>query len=148
MDERIEEHLMRLNRYRLQLAELGQVPLEEFKGDDLRRSAAERRLHLAIESCINIGNRLLSLIQLEKPVKTPETYADIFLQLGALGIVTPEFAERLVRMAKFRNRLVHLYWEVDVDTLYRILQENIADFKTFQDIIVNYFNEKAHLSNK
>lgn len=142
MDERIKEHLMRLNRYRLQLAELGQVPLQDFKSDNLRRAAAERTLHLAIESCINIGNRLLSLIQLEKPVDTPETYADIFVQLRALEIVGPEFADRLVKMAKFRNRLVHLYWEVDVDTLYRILQENLSDLIAFQDIIINYFKEK------
>lgn len=142
MDERIKEHLMRLNRYYLQLADLGKASLEEFQSDSMRRAASERTLHLAIETCINIGNRLISLIQFEKPVNAPETYADIFVQLRNLEIINPDFAERLVKMAKFRNRLVHLYWEVDVDTVYQILKENIADFKNFQQIMVDYFNEK------
>lgn len=146
MDERIKEHLMRMNRYHLQLAELGQVSLQEFMGDDMRQAAAERTLHLAIETCINIGNRLLSLVQFEKPVNAPETYADIFIQLRNLGIVDPDFAGRLVKMAKFRNRLVHLYWEVDVETVYKILQENLVDFEKFQQIIVDYFNKKKNPS--
>jgi len=34
-------------------------------------------------------------------------------------------------MAKFRNRLVHLYWEVDDAELYQILRENLSDLDRF-----------------
>lgn len=76
MDERILDHLKRLNQYRLRLLEMKQLTLEEFLEDDMRQAAVERILHLAIESCLNICNRLVSLSQFQKPVETPETYAD------------------------------------------------------------------------
>jgi len=37
----------------------------------------------------------------------------------------------LKAMARFRNRLTHLYWDVDNQTIYRILQDNLEDFALF-----------------
>jgi len=37
----------------------------------------------------------------------PETYADIFIGMKRIGVVVDVFCQRLVKMAKFRNRLVH-----------------------------------------
>jgi uncharacterized protein YutE (UPF0331/DUF86 family) len=109
MDERILDHLKRLNQYYLRLLELKKMPRDDFLKDDLRQAAVERLLHLAIESCLNIGNRLVSLFQFKKPVDTPETYDDVFKALHHLDAVDGEFSRRLVEMAKFRNRLVHAY---------------------------------------
>ena len=50
------------------------------------------------------------------------------------------FSEELRSMAKFRNRLVHLYWEVDDKMLYDILQKRLSDFKTFLNAISKYLN--------
>jgi uncharacterized protein YutE (UPF0331/DUF86 family) len=61
MDERVLDHLKRLNQYRLRLLEMKQLTREEFLKDDVRQAAVERLLHLAIESCLNIGNRIVSL---------------------------------------------------------------------------------------
>jgi uncharacterized protein YutE (UPF0331/DUF86 family) len=144
MDERITEHLKHLHRYLLRLHEMQPLSLEAFKKDNLTRAALERYLHLAIESCLNIGNRMLALAQMEKPVRTPETYADIFNELGHLGVLKdPALTERLVRMAKFRNRLVHMYWDIDEEFLYSILQENIVDLEQFKQAVVDHTNKNA-----
>lgn len=140
MDERIKEHLMHLNRYHLLLCEARKIPYETFMESPIYQASSERFLQLAIESCLNIGNRLISLIQFEKPVKAPETYADIFKTMEDIGIVDSEFSKRLVRMAKFRNRLVHLYWEIDRHTLYQFLQENLDDFVLFRNCVVDFIN--------
>jgi len=34
-------------------------------------------------------------------------------------------------MAKFRNLLVHLYWQVDNKKVYHILKEDIQDLRTY-----------------
>lgn len=34
-------------------------------------------------------------------------------------------------MAKLRNRLVHIYWEVDDALLYKILTLNLVDIERF-----------------
>lgn len=142
MDERIKEHLKRLNRYYLQLTEIRKMAKEDFINDDIKYAAAERILQIIIETCLNIGNRLISLLQFEEPVKTPESYADIFIIMRNLKIIDPEFSERLVDMAKFRNRLVHLYWDIDPEVTYRILHENVDDIKKFQDIVVDFMNKR------
>lgn len=144
MDERIKEHLKHLHRYVLLLKDARQISFEKFQVDPIYRGSSERYLHLAIESCLNIGNRLLALAQLEKPVKTPETYADIFKELYNLGVVRdPDFTERLVLMAKFRNRLVHLYWELNAEIVYQILQDHISDFDQFIKSVVEYLKERG-----
>jgi len=140
MDERIKEHLKRLNQYHLRLSDVRKLEKERFLQDDLYRASSERYLQMAIESCLNIGNRLISLYQFKKPVDTPETYADIFVGMKRLGVVDDIFCQRLVKMAKFRNRLVHLYWEIDKETLYRFVQNDIEDFNLFEQKVVEYLN--------
>jgi len=93
------------------------------------------------ESCLNIGNRLISLYQFKKPVDTPETYADIFIGMKRIGVFDDVFCQRLVKMAKFRNRLVHLYWEIDKETLYCFIQDDLEDFKLFEQKVVEYLNK-------
>ena len=136
MDERIKEHLKQLNKYYLLLSDMRKTDFEKFENDPILQGSSERFLQLAIESCLNIGNRLISLHQFEKPTETPETYADIFVQMKKLGVIDGTFCERLIKMAKFRNRLVHLYWEIERQMIYRIIQDNLDDFKLFQEKVV------------
>ena len=42
-----------------------------------------------------------------------------------------DFLPTARQMVRFRNRLVHLYWEVDDEIVYQILQNNLADFDRF-----------------
>jgi uncharacterized protein YutE (UPF0331/DUF86 family) len=148
MDERVIEHLKYLNKYCLLLAEIKKRDFDDFMKDPMLQGSAERFLQLAIESCLNIGNRILSLYQFVKPTATPETYADIFIQLKTLGVIDKVFCDRLVKMAKFRNRLVHLYWEIDKDNLYEIIQDNLEDFSIFQKNILAYLKDQKEDDKK
>lgn len=138
MDERILEHLKLLNKYLLSLRELSQLSEGEFIKDFKNWASAERFLHLAIESCINIGNRIVSLMQFKKPVQTPETYGDIFIELAKLGSIPHDFVDTMLKMVKFRNRLVHIYWKIEPGQIYKILKENLGDFEKFKNFIVKY----------
>jgi hypothetical protein len=40
----------------------------------------------------------------------------------------------------------HLYWDLDPETTYRILHENIDDLKRFQDVVVDFLNKKVFTS--
>ncbi len=40
-------------------------------------------------------------------------------------------------MVSFRNRVVDLYWEVDENLLYRILQDNLGDFEKYIKYILD-----------
>ena len=58
--------------------------------------------------------------------------------METLGVIDGPFADRLVKMAKFRNRLVHLYWDLDKEMIYQFVQENLEDFKMFEKRVVEY----------
>jgi uncharacterized protein YutE (UPF0331/DUF86 family) len=34
-------------------------------------------------------------------------------------------------MARFRNRLIHIYWDIDNDRIYNLLQEDIGDIEQY-----------------
>ena len=86
---------------------------------------------VAIESAIDVCNHIIS----QNGYRSPEDYADTFRVLHEQGALDGEFTERLREMAKFRNRLTHLYWEVDDKQVYEILQSRLGDFKKFLDNI-------------
>ena len=140
MDERIQEHLKHLNKYYLLLLEAQKIQFDVFMSDPIYQGSTERFLQLAIESCLNIGNRLISLYQFQRPVNTPETYADIFREIQKLGVVDREFETCLIKMARFRNRLVHLYWAIDKEAIYGFIHENLEDFKRFEQMVVAFLN--------
>lgn len=81
-----------------------------------------------------MGNHIIAAMSW----RNPEDYADIFRVLGENGVIPTEFARNMVEMARFRNRLVHLYCELDPKIEYEILQSRLGDFETFARYIVDF----------
>ena len=38
-------------------------------------------------------------------------------------------------IARFRNRLVHMYWDIDYSQIYEILSENLKDLDEFSQVV-------------
>lgn len=70
-------------------------------------------------------------------MRTMQTFYQV---LGEQGAFDKDFIKVLKDMAKFRNRLIQLYWEVDDEQVYEILQSGQDDFKTFLDNIAIFLN--------
>ena len=68
--------------------------------------------------------------------KTPEDYAGCFAVLGEAGILAPDLMERLQRMARFRNLLVHVYWTVDHEQVHALIRQDLGDLRAFAAAIV------------
>ena len=49
------------------------------------------------------------------------------------GYLDTSFGEAMMGMVAFRNRIVHLYWDVDVERLYQYLQEDLPLLRKFRD---------------
>ena len=75
-------------------------------------------------------------------LRKPETYKEVIEILGEEGILPVRFAERFAEAAKFRNILVHMYAEVDVEMVYEILQNNLGDFDEFAKYIARYLEKE------
>jgi uncharacterized protein YutE (UPF0331/DUF86 family) len=99
---------------------------EEFGTNNLYFAAAEHHFRRALEGILTIGTHILSRL----PAKTKD-YQDIIVKLGEHGIVPRDFAERNKKLAGYRNRMVHLYWEVIPKELQDIIREHIDDLDAF-----------------
>ncbi|WP_290724274.1 DUF86 domain-containing protein [Archaeoglobus sp.] len=111
------------------LRELSELPKDEFLSNPHYVASAKYFLIVAIEAATDICNHIIS----RNKLRVPEDYADTFRVMKEAGFFDDEFAERLMRMARFRNRLVHIYWNVDDELIYEILQGDIEDLEEFID---------------
>ncbi|MDY9927294.1 type VII toxin-antitoxin system HepT family RNase toxin [Methanosarcina sp.] len=101
------------------------------------RSAIERNFQLAIECAIDIGEIIISKEGFERP----EDYRSVFLILGKHGVLPKDFAEKFSAAAGFRNFLVHIYENVDLDIIEKYLVENLEDFDTFASYVAEYIEK-------
>jgi uncharacterized protein YutE (UPF0331/DUF86 family) len=109
------------------LTVLSQVDENQFVTDADKVASAKYHFIVAIEVCIDLCNHVISRNRL----RVPEDYGDTFRVMAEAGALSPEFAEELVAMGKFRNRLVHLYWEVDDRQVHQFLCSRLSDFSRF-----------------
>lgn len=89
-------------------------------------------LRCALEAVFDIGSHILSRI----PGAVFGKYKEIASGLGKEGIVPVDFAEdRLEKMAGYRNRLTHFYFEITPQEMYDIIQNRLDDFDNFLSYI-------------
>ena len=69
-------------------------------------------LHLLLISIEAAGSICLHLLA-RAARQSPDSFAACMDGMRGLGVVDDALAARLVRMARFRNLLVHRYWQVD-----------------------------------
>jgi len=110
----------------------------EFAREHVLHAAAERDLQVAIQAALDIGSMILA----EQSATPALSYRDVFLRLAELGVVPHEFAAKMARMAQFRNVLVHLYLEVDLQKVYHYLQHNLDDLDQFCRYVGEYIGSK------
>lgn len=130
---KLKGKLEALHSYQLDLHKLAEFSRDDFTADFMKINSAKYLLQVSVECCLDIGTHVIA----SEHFKTADTYSEIFPILAQNNVITEEFAQRLVRMARFRNRLVHLYWEVENEMIYDILQNNLTDFKEFSSAIAS-----------
>jgi uncharacterized protein YutE (UPF0331/DUF86 family)/predicted nucleotidyltransferase len=137
--DKVLEQLRRLDSDLRKLEEKAQLSEAEYLADSDTRDVVERRLQTATESCLNIGNHLIAVERL--PVA--EDYASVFHSLATGGVISPDMAESMADMARFRNLLVHLYWRVDPAQVHATLPQHIETLRDFSAALAGYLNLSA-----
>ncbi len=115
---------------------LAQLAPDDFARDFTNVESAKYLLQVAIECCLDIAHHIIAT----EGYRTPTDYYDALVVLHENGILPVAFMPTLRQMVSFRNRLVHLYWNVDDALVYRILQDNLGDFDVYIKHILDYQN--------
>jgi len=135
--DKVEGILENLRGYVEKLKHLASLRREEFLSDFTKVESAKHLFQVSVESCIDVSNHIIA----SERFRAPKSYAETFEILAEQGIIEKDFLPTLRQMVQFRNRLVHLYWEVDVEVIHDLLQKNIGDFDTFTSQILRYLSD-------
>ena len=125
--DRLRAKLQDISKSVARLKILRMMDRDSFLADEDSQDIARSRLLIAIEAALNICYHLTA----KKLQQVPDDYAQCFGILGTSGLIPQDLADRLALMARFRNRLVHLYWQVDYDQVYTIFKNNLVDLEEF-----------------
>ena len=123
--EVITKRLQKLDEYISILRTLKRYSYEEFIADPEHYGSVERFLQLALETIADIGNHIISDLELG----VVNWHRDIPAILREKGHITPQMEEKWIRMIGFRNILVHDYLDIDRRAVYDVLQNNLDDFE-------------------
>ena len=135
---RVEDRIDRIRRYQRDLRDFGKISREGFRSNRERQYAVLHAMQNAIEACIEIASHIVSAEQLG----APRDYASLFTALEQNQILTTSIADQMRQMARFRNRIVHLYWDVDLDLVYNYLTQRLGDFDPFLSQIEAYLGAR------
>lgn len=122
------------------LHRLARATKEEFMADTIGFHAAVRLLQVCVEAMLDAAGHIVATEKLG----LPKTYAHSFELLAAGHVIPRDFADRAKQMARFRNRVVHLYDTVDPCEIYNILQSNLGDFEEFIRLIAGRYLTDQH----
>lgn len=115
---------------------IGTLPLDDLDGftaDPRMVAAGESYLRRALEALLDIARHVLA----KGFGRAPAEYAEVARQLGEVGVTSADLTERLVLMARYRNRMVHFYDEVTDGELYDLLTRRLTDIEdVIKEIVI------------
>ena len=127
-----------LEKYLEELESIRNLSKQEFLSDNRNIFSLRYLFQVSIETCINIANHIISRFGLG----IPKEYADVFRILGEKEIIPDDLESKLVQMVRFRNRLVHVYWDIDDEIIFDYLQSHLDDFRQYEKDIKTYLSHK------
>ena len=133
--EKISRKFIQLDEYMGLLDEISKVPEKVFLKDKILIGSAKYYLQISIECCLDVANHIIA----SERYRAPKDYADSFAVLEEKGIVQQQLGQNLRQMTKFRNRLVHLYGEIDDKFVYEFIKTDVEDIRTFRKVIIRQY---------
>lgn len=111
------------------------IPEEAFVNDRIIQLATERSLQIATQSIIDIASHLIA----HHHWGAPPSYKDSVDIISRHGIIDKSLGSNLVNLVKLRNRIIHMYTDIDPKIIYESAIEACSDLLEFIDAIKKLF---------
>lgn len=127
--ERVRRLLETLAEYRHELERLRDLPVEIYKRD--QAFAGRYLVQACAQTSIDLANHVIA----SSGWRTPCDFRDAFTVLEEHEVLDADLAEHMRQLAGLRNRLVHIYEQIDDAIVHASLREAVADLSRFAQAI-------------
>jgi len=140
--QRIEGYLSTLDEAMAHLQRLRRrfASFEEFRTDVDTRELCVHYLRIALEVVLDICRHVLAVVGLSLAELETTNLIDL---AGTKGLLEPAFTRRIRGMAGMRNAIVHVYWRLDYEAIYRAVTEQLADLDEFGRQVRLYLHQET-----
>jgi len=135
--ERVETYLSKMDESIQRLVELRKrlTSYEDFMDDKDTRELCVHHLRISLECVLDICRHFLAV----KGVTLSDLGTINLIELaGERGLLHGQFARRIKGMAGMRNAIVHVYWRLDYEAIYRAVTGELEDFDEFARQVNSY----------
>jgi uncharacterized protein YutE (UPF0331/DUF86 family) len=118
---------------------------EAFMADVDTRELCVHYLRITLESVLDVCRHFLAVVG----VSLAELDTTNLIELaGEKGLLDPAFARQIRGMAGIRKAIVHIYWRLDYQAIYRAVTDELAGLDEFARQVQRYLVESAEESLK
>ena len=132
-ESRILHKLQAITDSLSKLEELAQMGRDVFLIDFRSIDSAKYNLQTSIEAMIDICNHIIS----RRRLRIPATNVESFEVVSETGLLPADALPVYRSMARFRNRIVHMYDDVDDSQIHEMLQTRLDDIRAFVQHVAN-----------
>lgn len=133
----LQRKILFMNNTLSKLEGMALLPLKDFQESFYYVDTAKYNLQVTIEAMIDVASHIVA----RERWGVPTTSGEYIKLLTEHGIFNKEQGTRFIQMIRFRNRIVHLYQDVDEAQIYKILQDDLEDIREFIRVIIEKFLE-------
>lgn len=76
-----------------------------------------------------------------------ESYLELIDKAGQVAVMDPDLLGRLKFFFKFRNMLVHRYWEIENRRLLLETRNGLKDFELFMEAVTRELERRSPLNS-
>ncbi|MBC7320483.1 DUF86 domain-containing protein [bacterium] len=134
----INERLLLIDSFLKELRELASLDEDTFVSQKRNSAACESFLRRTLEAIFDIGRHILAKTGY---IDMSTEYKSIAIGLVEIGVVDRKLEEKLIQMAGYRNRLVHMYNLISDSELYHIIQSDLKDIEEFISAVKSFIQK-------
>jgi uncharacterized protein YutE (UPF0331/DUF86 family) len=125
--EKVKKRFSEINEALAEIRRLVSLPEKNFWAEKENMAAVKYYLLQAIEGagsvCVHVAAKKFS--------HGVSAFGECFEVLGKEKALSQKLVTRLRKMAKFRNKLIHQYWETDNRNIFDYAKKDLVDFEDF-----------------
>jgi len=126
------------------LSKLKELPETIFLTDAQNIALSEHYLRISIDSLVDLATHIIAV----KGLGRPGSAKDIVNFLAQAEVIPQDFVNPTLKLIKLRDRLIHLYWEVEAVEIYDVVQKELPNIFNFLNYLLKYIEKESNIEDE